>query len=99
MQLVPSKGGEKTQYYSKVHAGNLSRKVCDESAAHKMYVDNKRKMDQRKEAKRRSLLEARKSTRMKPIVSFFPRQISDTETLPQPGAEKNAVLHVYTELY
>jgi hypothetical protein len=51
--------------------GNLSRKFCNESAAQKIHVDNKRKMDHRKEAKPRSLVEACKTTRMKLIASFF----------------------------
>ena len=35
MELVPSKGGGKTQYYSKVHAGNKLGKFCYEPSAHK----------------------------------------------------------------
>ncbi len=94
--LVPSKGEGKTEYYSKVHAGNLSRKFCNESAAQKMFIDNKRKMDRRKQAKRRSLVEACKSTQMRPIASFFPRLGGDAESSPLLGVD-NAVTEVLSD--
>jgi hypothetical protein len=34
-----SKGGGKTEHYGKVHANNISGKLCNESAAHKKLIE------------------------------------------------------------
>jgi hypothetical protein len=85
------KGGGRTEHYGKVHSGNKSRKFCTETAAHKKYIDNKRKRKQRSEAKRRERVEACQSTRMKPLTSYFTSQTNTTPTLPYDPWTDNAV--------